>query len=273
MGHEFCAEIVEFGPGTSQSLKKGDRVCSLPVVLHQGGLAAIGYSNDFSGGYGELMLLSEPLLLRVADDLASEVAALTEPMAVGIHAVAKANLQPTDVALVVGCGPVGLAVVAALRLLDRKPIVAADYSPRRRALAEQLGAHVLVDPRQRPAIEAWKEAAGAGTAVIFECVGVPGLIQELIFGSPVGGRIVVAGVCMEDDVIKPMAGIYKEINLQFVLGYTPDEFTAALHALEEGKTDGAPLVTGKVGLDGVAGVFESQGSPDEHAKIMVEPWR
>jgi threonine dehydrogenase-like Zn-dependent dehydrogenase len=273
MGHEFCAEIVEFGPNCAKTLKTGDRVCSLPVVLHPGGVGGIGYSNDLPGGYGELMLLSEALLLRVSDDLGSDVAALTEPMAVGIHAVAKANLLPTDVPLVVGCGPVGLSVIAALRLLDREPIIASDFSPKRRALAEQLGAHVVVDPKQRPAIEAWNEAAGTGTAVIFECVGVPGLIQQLIFDSPAGGRIVVAGVCMEDDVIKPMAGISKEINLQFVLGYTPEEFTSALRALEEGKIAGAPIVTGKIGLDGVAAVFDDQGSPDEHAKIMVEPWR
>jgi threonine dehydrogenase-like Zn-dependent dehydrogenase len=273
MGHEFCAEIVEFGPGTAETLQKGDRICSLPIVLHQGGAAGIGYSNDFPGGYGELMLLSESTLLPVSDDLASEVAALVEPMAVGIHAVAKANLQPTDVPLVIGCGPVGLSVVAALRLLGREPIIAADYSARRRGLAEHLGAHAVVDPRQQPAIEAWAEKAGAGSALVFECVGVPGMIQQLLSDVPQGGRIVVAGVCMEDDVIKPMAGIYKEANLQFVLGYTPEEFTSALRALEEGEIDGAPLVTGKVGLDGVAGVFDQQGSPDEHAKIIVEPWR
>jgi threonine dehydrogenase-like Zn-dependent dehydrogenase len=273
MGHEFCAEIVDFGPGTAQTLEKGSRICSLPVVLHQGGIAAIGYSNDFPGGYGELMVLSEMTLLPVSDDLSSEHAALTEPLAVGIHAVAKANLQPTDVPLVVGCGPVGLSVVAALRLLGREPIVASDLSAKRRDLAEHLGAHVVVDPKQQPPMEAWAEKAGAGSAVIFECVGVPGLIQQLILDAPPGGRIVVAGVCMEDDVIQPMVGIAKEIHLQFVLGYTPEEFTGALRALEERKVDAASLVTGRIGLDGVAGVFEAHGSPDDHAKIMVEPWR
>jgi len=273
MGHEFCAEIVEFGPGTSQTLKQGDRICSLPIVFHQGGVDGIGYSNDFPGGYGELMVLSEATLLRVSDDFSTELAALTEPMAVGIHAVAKANLQPTDVPLVVGCGPVGLAVVAALRLAGREPIIAADFSAKRRGLAEHLGAHVVVDPKQQPAIEVWTEKAGAGSAVIFECVGVPGLIQELMFDAPPGARIVVAGVCMEDDRIKPMAGIYKEINLQFVLGYTPEEFTAAFRALEEGTIDAAPVITGKVGVDEVADFFEKLGNPDEHAKVLVEPWR
>jgi threonine dehydrogenase-like Zn-dependent dehydrogenase len=273
MGHEFCAEIVDFGPGTARTLKQGDRVCSLPIVLHEGGVAGLGYSNDFPGGYGELMVLSEPTLLRVSDGLSTEQAALTEPMAVGIHAVAKANLQPADVPLVVGCGPVGLAVVAALRMLGREPIIASDFSAKRRGLAEQLGAHVVVDPRERPAVEAWSKEAGAGSALIFECVGVPGMIQQLMQDAPQGARIVVAGVCMEDDRVKPMVGIYKEINLQFVLGYTPEEFTAALRALEEGKINAAPVITGKVGVDGVADVFERLGSPDEHAKVLVEPWR
>jgi threonine dehydrogenase-like Zn-dependent dehydrogenase len=78
---------------------------------------------------------------------------------------------------------------------------------------------------------------------------------------------------MEDDLIQPMVAIAKEINLQFVLGCTPEEFTGALRALEEGKVDAASLVTGRIGLDGVADVFENHGSPDDHAKIMVEPWR
>jgi 2-desacetyl-2-hydroxyethyl bacteriochlorophyllide A dehydrogenase len=273
MGHEFCAEIVDFGPHTSQTLKKGDRICSLPIVFHRGGVAGIGYSNDFPGGYGELMVLSEPTLLRVSDDLSTEEASLTEPMAVGIHAVAKANLQPADVPLVVGCGPVGLAVVAALRLEGREPIIAADFSARRRALAVHLGAHVVVDPKQQSATEAWSKEAGDGTAVIFECVGVPGLIPQLMFDAPSGARIVVAGVCMEDDRLKPMVGTYKELSLQFVLGYTPEEFTAAFRALEEGKIDVAPLITGKVGVDEVADFFQRLASPDEHAKVLVEPWR
>jgi threonine dehydrogenase-like Zn-dependent dehydrogenase len=236
-------------------------------------VAGIGYSNDFPGGYGELMVLSEATLLRVADGLSTDCAALTEPIAVGIHAVAKARLQPGDVPLVVGCGPVGLATVAALRLEGREPIIAADFSAKRRSLAEHLGADLVVDPREEPAIEVLKREAGARSAVIFECVGVPGMIRDLMRHSPQGARIVVAGVCMEEDRIQPMVGIYKETQIQFVLGYTPQEFAASLRALQEGTIDAAPLVTGKVGLDGVADVFERLGSPEEHAKILVEPWR
>ena len=71
----------------------------------------------------------------------------------------------------------------------------------------------------------------------------------------------------------PIFGINKELNLQFVLGYQPDEFAATLAHLAEGKITAEPLVTGKVGVDGVAGAFEELASPERHAKILVEPWR
>jgi 2-desacetyl-2-hydroxyethyl bacteriochlorophyllide A dehydrogenase len=273
LGHEFCAEILDFGPNTLRTLATGDRVCSMPLVFHPGGIGTVGYSNDFPGGYGELMVLSEPLLLRVPDALSTELAALTEPMAVGVHAVAKANLTRGDAPLVVGCGPVGLAVVAALALRGVEPIVAADFSARRRDLALHLGAHVVVDPDETPAMAAFRREAGARQAVIFECVGVPGLLHQLMRDAPSGARVVVAGVCMEDDRIRPLLGVQKELQIQFVLGYTPDEFAEALRALAEGRIDGAPLITGRVGVGGVAEAFGALARPDEHAKILVEPGR
>ncbi|HZP43203.1 MAG TPA: zinc-binding dehydrogenase [Candidatus Binatia bacterium] len=273
MGHEFCAEVVDFGRDTQRTVKPGTRVVSMPLVLGARGLHGVGYSNEYPGGYGELMLLSEPMLLPVPNGLPTEHAALTEPMAVGLHAVAKARLEPGDAALVVGCGPVGLAVVAALRLRRVEPIVAADFSPTRRALAATVGAHVVVDPAVERGVDALGRAAGARPAVVFECVGVPGLLGRLMREAPREARIVVAGVCMEDDRIRPMLGINKELSVQFVLGYRPDEFADTLAAIADGRIAVAPLVTGKVGVEGVAEAFETLARPDAHAKILVEPWR
>src|SRR5437868_2104850 len=106
MGHEFCAEVVDHGPGSSKALKNGTRVCSLPVLIRPAGVETVGYSNDNPGGYGEYMRLTEALLLEVPRDLPTDYAALTEPMAVGLHAVEKARLEKHDVPLVIGCGPV-----------------------------------------------------------------------------------------------------------------------------------------------------------------------
>ena len=273
MGHEFCAEVLEFGPGTQRTLGSGARVVSMPLAANSNGVQAIGYSNDYPGGYGELMVLSELLALEVPNGLATAHAALTEPMAVGVHAVAKARFEPGDAPLVIGCGPVGLAVIAALRLRGAEPIVAADFSPARRALAGRMGAHVVVDPaRQRP-VDAWQAAAGARPAVLFECVGLPGLLHQLMRDAPREARVVVVGVCMEDDRIWPILGINKELSVQFVLGYTPEEFAATLSDIAEGRIPVAPLVTGRVGVDGVPDAFETLAHPDAHAKILVEPGR
>ena len=273
LGHEFCAEILDFGPNTTKRLPAGTRVVSIPILFRGTRIQAVGYSDEVPGGYAERMVLSEPLLLEVPNGLPTEHAATTEPMAVGVHAVAKANVSARDVALVVGCGPVGLAVIAGLKLQGAEKIVAADYSPRRRALATHFGATHVVDPKERPAIDAWREAAGAKTAVIFECVGVPGLIDSIMRDAPPQSRIVVAGVCMESDTFRPMLGINKELNIQFVLGYTPDEFARTLRALAEGQIDVAPMITGRTGVDGVAEAFTTLGNPEVHAKILVEPWR
>ena len=289
MGHEFCAEIVEHGPDTTKALRVGARVCSRPTLMRPTGPQSIGYSNDNPGGYGEYMRLSEALLLEVPNGLSTEHAALTEPMAVGVHAVAKARLEPDDAPLVIGCGPVGLAVIAALRLRGVRPIVAADFSKRRRDLAAAVGADLVVDPAATTPWQSWREAAvyrdssrapalppwipgpAVRPAVVFECVGVPGVLDQVMAAAPRGTRIVVVGVCMEADTIHPMLGISKELNLQFVLGYTPDEFAATLRHIAEGAIPTAPLITGTVGIDGVADAFVALGSPERHAKILVKP--
>jgi threonine dehydrogenase-like Zn-dependent dehydrogenase len=291
MGHEFCAEILDHGPATRRTLPPGTRVCSRPSLIRADGPRTVGYSNDTPGGYAEYMRLTEALLLPVPDGLPTEQAALTEPMAVGLHAVAKARLEPDDAPLVIGCGPVGLAVITALRLYGARPIVAADFSPRRRELAVAMGADVVVDPAATTSWQSWREAAvwrdasrapalppwiagpAVRPAVVFECVGVPGVLDQIMAPAPRGTRIVVVGVCMEPDTIHPMLGISKELSLQFVLGYTADEFAATLGHIAEGRIETTPLITGRVGVEGVAGAFEALASPERHAKILVEPWR
>lgn len=269
-GHEFCCEVLDYGPKTEKRIKPGTRVCSMPLMMEADGPKGMGYSNTYVGGYAERMVLSAPLMLEVPNGLPTEHAALTEPLAVGVHAVEKANLTGDEAPLVVGCGPVGLAVIAALKLKGIHPIVAADFSPKRRELAVLMGADIVVDP----AVESpYGKLAADKRAAVFECVGVPGLIQQILEKAPRDARVIVVGVCMEPDTIEPLFAIFKELNLQFVLGYTPEEFARSLRLLAEGKVDAEALITGKVGLEGVKGAFEELGNPERHTKILVEPWR
>jgi threonine dehydrogenase-like Zn-dependent dehydrogenase len=270
VGHEFSAEVLEPGPDTIAP-PSGTLVTSIPVMLTMTGIRNLAYTNEFPAGYGERMLLSAPLLAVVPNGLDARRAALTEPMAVGWHAVNKSGIAPGDGALVVGCGPVGLAVIAALRLRGVEPIVAADFSPTRRRLADIMGAHEVIDPGIEPAFDAWTRAGTGRPLEAFEAVGVTGMIDDVMRAAPSGTRIVVVGVCIERDTITPLFGIGKELSLQFVLGYDPMEFAATLAAIADGRLDVAPLITGHVGLDGVAGAFDELAHPDRHCKILVEP--
>ena len=264
MGHEFSAEVLEAGPDT-ETHPAGTLVTSIPVLLSAKGVQPIVYSNSTLGGYAERMLLSAPLLLPIPNGLDLKHAALTEPMAVGLHAVNKSNIAPGEKALVIGCGPIGIAIIAALRARGVETIAAADFSPKRRELASAMGAHGTLDAAQGSPFDSVKPA------VVFEAVGVPGIIDDVLLRARPGTRLVVAGVCMQPDTVHPFFAIAKEINVQFVLAYTPDEFGDSLRALAEGEIDVTPLITGEVGLDGVGQAFDDLADPDRHCKILVTP--
>jgi threonine dehydrogenase-like Zn-dependent dehydrogenase len=270
MGHEFCCEVIDLGTDCN-NLKVGDIVVSLPVAFDARGLHPLGFSNDYNGGYAELMVLNELVGMRVPSGISPAIVAMTEPLAVGVHAVAKSRISGNESAIVLGCGPVGLACIAELKMRGIGPIVAADFSSKRRSLAEQLGADVVVDPRLTPAIEAWRRADGTRTPVIFEAVGVPGMIDQAMRIAPKDARILVVGACMQEDRFHPMLGIGRELSLQFAFGYDPGEFAAALMSIADGKVDLAPWLTATVGIDGIPKAFDDLADPEEHAKIMVVP--
>jgi threonine dehydrogenase-like Zn-dependent dehydrogenase len=286
-GHEFCAEIIDHGPDTSRSLPVGTRVCSVPIVVTPTGVEQIGYSNIYPGALAERMVLQEMLLLPVPDSVDTDLAVLTEPLAVGEHAVGLSGLEPGQPCLVVGCGPVGLAVIAALKGRGHGPVLAADFSPTRRRLAEAFGADEVIDPATESPHRRWAEfgvATGvmerAGAAllggvivdpVIFECVGVPGMLQSLIADAPPHSRIVVVGVCMQSDSIEPFMAVTKEIEFRFSFGYTGAEFAATLQRLGAGVPGADRLVTSVVDRAGAPGAFETLRTPGEHGKILVTP--
>ncbi len=270
MGHEFAAEVLEAGPDTTAP-PPGTLVTSIPVMFDATGVSDLAYTNDLPAGYGERMLLSAPLLNQVPAGLDARHAALTEPSAVGLHAVNRSGIAAGDGALVLGCGPVGLAVIAVLAQRGIEPVVAADFSPARRAMAQAIGAHEVVDPAAEPAFDAWARSGGGRPLVVYEAVGVPGVIDDVMRRAPARSRILVVGVCMERDTVTPFFGIAKELDVRFSFAYDPTEFADCLRAIAEGELNVTPMVTGDVDLDGVPGAFADLSHPDAHCKILVLP--
>jgi threonine dehydrogenase-like Zn-dependent dehydrogenase len=114
--------------------------------------------------------------------------------------------------------------------------------------------------------------ATADPDIIFECVGAPGLLRMCMESAPLHGRIIVVGVCRQEDAILPRVAIRKELSLQFVLGYSREEFALVLDLLASGRIDATPLITGVIGLDALPVTFESLRRPGAHAKVLIDPF-
>jgi threonine dehydrogenase-like Zn-dependent dehydrogenase len=308
-GHEFVGEIVDYGPRCQRRVPTGTPVVALPLLRNGGGVHPTGLSELAPGAYAEQVLVEESLMMAVPDGLAAERAALTEPMAVAFHAARRSGVSKRTPVVVIGCGPIGLAVISVLKARGVRSVIASDPSAKRRELAQACGADPVVDPGEaspyemvnrrgliRTTPQGAELAVGTmerlqrlpipwpyifravdrlglvpGGPVVFECVGTPGMIDGIIALAPFFSRVVVVGVCMGEDHVRPAMAINKEIDLRFVLGYLPLEFRDTLHLLADGKLDGGPLVTGTVGLDGVNAAFDALAVPDAHAKILIDP--
>ena len=296
LGHELCGEVVAQGRGTARSFPLGSRVVAFPLVRGTEGVHPVGLSPLAPGGYAEQVLVEASMSHR-------------EPMAVALHAVRRGEVGKRDTAIVLGCGPVGLAVVLLLKSRGVRTVVASDPSAARRRLARDCGADVVVDPRVESPwtaapgrgwrttapelldfavstmerlrrVPGWQhvnraaELAGAAdqpAPVVFECVGVPGMLEQVLTEAPLASRVVVVGVCMAPDTIRPSMAVNKELDLRFVLGYTPLEFHDTLQLLAKGSVDPSPLLTGVVGLEGVPAAFDALEAADRHAKILIDP--
>jgi threonine dehydrogenase-like Zn-dependent dehydrogenase len=311
MGHEFTGDVVSYGPKCRRRWAPGTPVVSVPMIKHGDDAHLTGLSAQAAGAYADLMLVSEDLTMPVPDGVPAELAALTEPLAVAHHAVRRGDVGKRDVAVVIGCGPIGLAVILMLKAAGVRTVVASDLSAGRRDLAWRCGADVVVDPRSESPWQAaaqkrryltsasdlfdtafsamhdlqripglpWAkvmraaERVGATSQgpVVFECVGVPGIIEDICSHAPFRSRVVVVGVCMQPDTFRPAMPINKEIELRFVFAYDPGEFHDTLQMIADQKVDPRPLITATVGLGGVAAAFEALRSAEHHAKVLIDP--
>ena len=107
--------------------------------------------------------------------------------------------------------------------------------------------------------------------MVFECVGVPGLIQQCIDLAGIRGRVVVAGACFQEDAIRPITGLAREISLRFSQCYTEQDFEAVIGAIAAGLADPDPLHTRTIGFDALPAAFDALRTPSADCKILIDP--
>lgn len=288
-GHEFSADFLAAGPGVATHFKPGDRLTALPFTYSanaSNGFEVVGLSPNYSGGLATLSCVNADRAYRIPESVPSDLAALTEPLAVGLHAanLATRNKGPN---VVIGCGPVGLAVIFALLQQGRGPILAADFSAQRRATAEALGADIVLDPADSSPFQHWadlgfaphvssplleREFRGLPPGVnIFDCVGVPGLLDQIIKSAPQHSHVITVGVCAHEDKLTPREAIVTELTLEFSFAYRPEEFAQSLAAIAANPDKVSSLVTSRLPLAQTESAFDRLASNPEEIKVLIDP--
>jgi threonine dehydrogenase-like Zn-dependent dehydrogenase len=272
-GHEFVGEIIDYGPGSRRPLKVGTRVTSMPIVRNGSGRSVIGQSHDCPGGFGELMLLDEELLMEIPSGLGDDMAAMTEPLAVGLEHARAGEPIDGDIPLVVGCGAIGLGVIAGLKLMGIGPIIAADFDATRRDIAIRMGADITVDPRKLSPYAPLPELGSRRVNLVYECVGKPGLLMQIMNEVGFGARIVVGGFCLEPEQLYVPAGQMRRLKIFFAGGEEQQDLDLALRSIADGKVDIGAWLGGRIGLNGVAAALQAMGDPSAPVRTVVDPRR
>ncbi len=277
LGHELSAVIEAVGEGVAE-LHPGMRVTVNPMAADN----MIGNGGP-EGGFGDYLLVRNVaaggVLLPLPDAVSFHRAALTEPLAVSLHAVNIGAPVAGERAAVFGVGPIGLGIVALLSRRGVRDIVAVDFSAARRELALQLGAVAALAPGDGEPWETLRHHHGEqtffaqqvpNTELFFDAAGKAQVVQSIVGGAPPGSRLVIAGLHSEPVPLDLITVLMKDFRLQGSMGYPGDEFHAALELLADPTFDTDPLISAHFGLDDFAAAFTAASDPEHGAKIMVE---
>lgn len=282
MGHEFAGEVVEVASDV-RGIRIGDRVTAMPffacghcaACLAGNGYrcARVRYSalGQAPGAFAEFMRVGAAETLVLPAGVDDAMGALVEPFAVALHGVNAARLAPGERVLIMGGGPIGLACAAWVRHFGGRDVVVSDFVPARLALAEKLGATATIDAGRAPVVATYKQIAGQRPDVVFDCVGVPGTQQLAMDYAPMGGRIVILGVCMAPDTIRPVKAITKELQVSYAYMYRRQEFELTIDLMNRERLDPTPMVTRTVGFDGFAAAFEALKTDKSACKVLLDP--
>jgi threonine dehydrogenase-like Zn-dependent dehydrogenase len=287
VGHEFVGEVIGHGPDCNDRFPLGTRVTSIPIRLVNGGpnrtptgVRIIGQHPEAQGSFGELLVVAEAIAKSVDGDVSSDAVALTDAFAVGEFYVRAARMEHGEtsgqIPIVIGAGAIGLSAVAALASRGVKLIIVSDYKAERRELARDgFGAHILVDPAEKSPFDVWREVRVErdkwGPAVVFECVGAPGLIQKIVDSAEMGTSIFCAGGWYTGDTLDVTAATRQGITIQFGGGPHPQDWYGTLDAIATGHLNPLPSVGRIITLDEVPDALDLARKSDAPPRIVVHP--
>lgn len=280
LGHELAGRVATVGAGV-EGWKVDDPVMALSLATcgtceacrsgrPRKCATALMVGVETPGGYAEYVRAPAHDLVALPAAFDLRHGALVEPLAVARHAVGRGGLEAGEPALVIGAGPVGLAVLLWLKHLGADTVAVSDPLAARRDGARQLGADVVIDPTAGDLAGQLADAGLPAPSLVLECVGLPGLVDQAAAVAAVDGRVVVVGVCIDDDRYFPYTAMAKELDWRFAFYYCRADVDATVAAIVEG-LDVAPLITGEVGLDAAPDRFAALKGGTDDTKVLIRP--
>lgn len=276
LGHEFAGEVVALGKGV-EGLVTGDLVSVVPLKscgrcpsCLAGEVAWCDQFGLQGGGYAEYALTRPNQCVRLPKTASLADGAIIEPLAVALHGLAMSGMRIGDRVLILGAGPIGLAVAFWARRHGAGRVVVQDLAAWQRDRALAMGAHdFVVDPADP--VGSAERALGGKADVVFECVGVPGLIAQAVDQVRNRGTILLLGLCTRPDTFNSFAMLSKEVRLVTSAFFTRQEYEAALDALDSGAAEPRLLVTDTIALDATPDVFETLRKRTHQCKVLIDP--
>lgn len=288
MGHEAAGEIVAVGPKV-EKWRIGDRVtfdstisCGTCAYCREGqvnlcenrrvvGVAPAEYRQH--GAFAEKLVLPERILYALPDTLSFTHAAMVEPVSIAVHAVQRVTIRPTDTAVVVGAGMIGLFIIQVLRWAGARQIVAVDLADNRLAAARELGAtHTLKSDAVDVAAEVQALTGGRGADVAFEVVGISPTVQIALHSLRRGGAAVLVGNLAPKTDFPLQAVVTRELALHGTCG-SAGEYPLCLDLIARGIVQVDPMISAVAPLAEGASWFERLSAPggSEYMKVILTP--
>ena len=275
LGHEFAGEVVDLGPEV-EGLKTGDLVSVIPLKscgccehCRKGEVQWCAQFGLQGGGYAEYALTRPNQCIKLPGEISLADGAIIEPLAVALHGVNLSGLKAGDKALVLGAGPIGLAVAFWAKRIGAT-VALQDIAAFQQDRALGMGADgFVVDPHDP--VGSAERALGGKADMVFECVGIPGLIDQAVQQVRNRGIVLLLGLCTRPDPINSFAMLSKEVSLVTSAFFTVPEYQASLDALAEGAMEPRLLVTDTISLADTPAVFESLKRRTEQCKVLIAP--
>ena len=213
-------------------------------------------------------------LYLLPQEVSFEEGALVEPLATPLHAVRISSFRPGDQTMVLGCGPIGLGVIAFLKNSGAGLIIATEVNATRAEAARHLGADYVFNPQEVLDLskEVFQLTNGLGVNQVFECSGVPQVFQNATRFLRARGQLILVSVIMREVPVVPFNFQPGEIQLQPCFCYS-DEFPLVIEFLKKATSPVKEMITSKIKLSDIVEQGFNKLLKPGHAeiKILVSP--